>query len=67
MAAINPGCVWTKIPYEVDFHVLRGRKLRHETVWEENPLSFRAPTFAEAPVIGGIPCVMNSLLTVSSL
>jgi hypothetical protein len=26
MTAIDPGCVWTKIPFVVDYHVPRGRK-----------------------------------------
>jgi len=42
--------VWTKLPYDVHHHVHRGRELRHETVWEEVPLSICAPTVDEAPI-----------------
>src|SRR5664279_3105551 len=47
---MNDRCVWAKIPYAVDYHVPRGRKLRKKIVWEETPLSFRAPTVDEAPI-----------------
>jgi hypothetical protein len=41
---------WVKIPYSVYYHVPRGRKLRWAQVWEDIPLTIRAPTDAEAPV-----------------
>jgi hypothetical protein len=42
--------VRAKIPYLVHYHVPRGRKVRLTRVWEDTPLSLRAPTQAEAPV-----------------
>jgi hypothetical protein len=42
--------VSAKIPYTVDYHVPRGRRLRANQVWEDIPLSLRAPTDAEAPI-----------------
>jgi hypothetical protein len=42
--------VRAKIPYLVHYHVPRGRKIRWKRVWEDTPLSFRAPTGAEAPI-----------------
>lgn len=42
--------VSAKIPYTVDYHVPRGRRLRGNQVWEDIPLSLRAPTDAEAPI-----------------
>jgi len=42
--------VFAKIPYSVDYHVPRGRRLRGNRVWEDIPLILRAPTDAEAPV-----------------
>jgi hypothetical protein len=42
--------MWAKIPYWVYYHIPRGRKIRSVRVWEDVPLSFRAPTGAEAPI-----------------
>lgn len=42
--------VSAKIPYKVDYHVPRGRRLRENQVWEDIPLSLSAPTDAEAPI-----------------
>lgn len=42
--------VSAKIPYTVDYHVPRGRRVRGNQVWEDIPLCIRAPTDAEAPI-----------------